>query len=164
MSQSLSAKDLMQPRMMTVNEDMTIDDLGRFLVENRVTGAPVVNDDGRLVGVVSSTDLARAVVDSADDDEAAKSAYYRDDDRAVTLEDLGQRYVEQRALTVRELMNPVIHHVPETATIAEVAAVMVDRRIHRVLVTRDGNPVGIIASMDVLRVMADGKPQDGRTQ
>ena len=73
----------------------------------------------------------------------------------MTLEDLGQRYVEERVVTVRDVMAPVIHHVAATATVAEAARIMVDRHIHRLVVTQGRQPVGMITSMDLLRVVAD---------
>ena len=54
----------------------------------------------------------------------------------LTLEDLGQRFVEERAVTVRDVMTPVIHQVPVTASVAEVARIMVEQHIHRLVVTQ----------------------------
>lgn len=153
----LRAGDVMSPNLATVTEHMTLDHLARFFVERKISGAPVLDGEGRLTGVVTTTDLARAVAETSTVQADDVSVYYRNADDAETLEDLGQRYVEQQSLTVRELMNHRIHHVPETATVPEVARIMVERRIHRLIVTRDERPVGIISSMDVLRIVA-GQP------
>ena len=48
----------MNPNVLVVQEDMTVEELARFLVESEISGAPVVDPEGRLVGVVSVTDLA----------------------------------------------------------------------------------------------------------
>ena len=82
------------------------------------------------------------------------SEYYRDlaDE---TLEDFGQRYIEQSAAIVRDVMTPVIHQVSATASVAEAARVMVREHIHRLVVTQGKEPVGIITSMDLLRVVAE---------
>lgn len=73
----------------------------------------------------------------------------------MTIEDLGQRYVEARAVTVRDVMTPVIHQVPAAATVTEAAQIMVREHIHRLVVTQGKEPVGIITSMDLLRVVAE---------
>ena len=52
-------------------------------------------------------------------------------------------------------MTPVIHQVPVTASVAEVARIMVEQHIHRLVVTQGKDPVGIITSMDLLKMVAD---------
>jgi CBS domain-containing protein len=52
-------------------------------------------------------------------------------------------------------MTPVVHQVPATATVAEAARVMIREHIHRLVVTQGRQPVGIITSMDLLRVVAE---------
>ena len=74
--------------------------------------------------------------------------------RGVRLEDLGQRFVEQGSATVRDVMTPVIYKVAVTASVAEAARIMVERQIHRLLVTQGKDPVGIITSMDLLKMVA----------
>lgn len=152
-SRTPQVKDLMNPDVMTVADDMTTDELARFLVEREISGAPVVDSRGHLVGVVSMTDIGRKVAE-ASDVESETSGFYRDMIPDVTLEDLGQRYVEERVVTVADVMTPAIHQVPVTASAAEAARIMVDQRIHRLVVTEGKEPVGIITSLDLLKVMA----------
>ena len=54
----------------------------------------------------------------------------------------------------RDVMTPVVHHVVATATTAEAARIMVERDIHRLVVTQGKQPVGMITSMDLSRVVA----------
>jgi predicted transcriptional regulator len=153
MSRTPQVKDLMNPDVMTVADDMTTDELARFLVEREISGAPVVDSQGHLIGVVSMTDIGRKVAE-ASDVESGTSGFYRDMIPDFTLEDLGQRYVEERAVTVADVMTPVIHQVPVTASAVDAARIMVDERIHRLLVTEGREPVGIITSLDLLKVLA----------
>ena len=60
---------------------------------------------------------------------------------------------KERAVTVRDVMTPVIHQVPVTASVAEAARLMVDQHIHRLVVTQGKEPVGIITSLDLLKVL-----------
>lgn len=153
----LLARDVMTPHVVTVAEDMSTHDLARFLVEHEISGAPVVDAQGRLVGVVSMTDIVRS--DAERDEDLDNPGYYRGDPYDFTLEDLGQKYVEQQSVTVREVMTPAIHSVADTAPVAEVAAMMLERHVHRLIVMRDADPVGIITSLDLLRMIAGA--QDG---
>ena len=155
MSKTGNVEDLMNPDIMTVADDMTTDELARYLTEREISGAPVVDSQGHLIGVVSMTDIGRTVAESSDVESSRGSDFYRDIAADLTLEDLGQRYVEERAITVRDVMTPVIHQVPVTASVAEAARIMVDRHIHRLIVTQGKEPVGIITSLDLLKTVAE---------
>jgi predicted transcriptional regulator len=155
MSRTRNVKDVMNPDVMTVADDMTTDALARYLVEREISGAPVVDSQGRLIGVVSMTDIGRNLAEPADLESSRRSDFYRDDPAEITLEDLGQRYVEERAVTVRDVMTPVVHQVPVTASVAEAARLMVDQHIHRLVVTQGKEPVGIISSLDLLKIVAE---------
>jgi predicted transcriptional regulator len=154
MSRTRHVKDLMNPDIMTVADDMTTNELARYLIEREISGAPVVDSEGHLIGVVSMTDIGRTVAEPSDDESSRGSSFYGEIAADLTLEDLGQRYVEERVVTVRDVMTPVIHHVPVTASAAEAARVMVDQHIHRLIVTQGKEPVGIITSLDLLKVVA----------
>ena len=155
MANMRTLKELMNPDIMTVADDMTTDELVRYLVEHDISGAPVVDSQGQLVGVVSMTDIGRNMAEPSNDTSLPASTFYRDDATDSTLEDLGQRFVEQWSATVRDVMTPVIYKVPVTASVAEAARIMVERHIHRLLVTQGKDPVGIITSMDLLKMVAD---------
>jgi predicted transcriptional regulator len=152
-----AVKELMTPDVMTVADDMTTDALARYLVEREISGAPVVDSQGHLIGVVSMTDIGRSMAEPSEGEPSRSSGFYRDIAADLTLEDLGQRYVEERAATVRDVMTPAIHQVPVTASVAEAARLMVDQHIHRLVVTQGKEPVGILTSLDLLKVLA-GRP------
>ena len=155
MSKTRDVKDLMNPDIMTVADDMTTDALARYLVEREISGAPVVDSQGHIIGVVSMTDIGRSLAEPSDAESSRRSGFYRDIAADLTLEDLGQRYVEERASTVRDVMTPVIHQVAVTASAAEAARLMIDQHIHRLVVTQGKEPVGIITSLDLLKVVAE---------
>ena len=154
MNKARSVKDVMNPDVMTVADEMTTGELARYLTQREISGAPVVDSQGHLIGVVSMTDIGRQMAEPSEFESGRGSEFYRDlaDE---TLEDFGQRYVEQSTATVRDVMTPVIHQVPVTATVAEAARVMIREHIHRLVVTQGKEPVGIITSMDLLQVVAE---------
>ena len=154
MNNARFVKDVMNPDVMTVVDEMTTGELARYLTEREISGAPVVDGQGHLIGVVSMTDIGRHMAEPSEFESSRGSEYYRDlaDE---TLEDFGQRYIEQSAAIVRDVMTPVIHQFSATASVAEAARVMVREHIHRLVVTQGKEPVGIITSMDLLRVVAE---------
>jgi predicted transcriptional regulator len=155
MSKTRNVKDLMNPDIMTVADEMTTDELARYLIEHEISGAPVVDGQGHLVGVVSMTDIGRTMAEPSDVESSRSSGFYRDIAADYTLEEPGERYIDQRAVTVRDVMTPVIHQVPVAASVAQAARIMVDQHIHRLVVTQGKEPVGIITSMDVLKMVAE---------
>ena len=154
MNQARRVKDVMNPDIMTVADDMTTDELARYLTEHEISGAPVVDGQGHLIGVVSMTDIGRQMAEPSEFPSSGRSEFYRDTADDVSLEDLAQRFAEERAVAVRDVMTPVVHHVPASASVAEAARIMVEHHIHRLVVTQGREPVGIITSMDLLRVVA----------
>ena len=101
------------------------------------------------------TDIGRNMAEPSDVESTRSSRFYREVAADLTLEDLGQRYVEERAVTVRDVMTPVIHQVPITASAAEAARLMIEQHIHRLVVTHGKEPVGIITSLDLLKIIAE---------
>jgi CBS domain-containing protein len=155
MAKTRKVKDVMNPDVMTVSDDMGADELARYLVEHEISGAPVVDGQGHLIGVVSMTDVGRSLSEPEEFSAARPSGFYRDAIPDLSLEDLGQRYVEERSVCVRDIMTPVIHQVPATASVADAARVMVEQHIHRLVVTDGKQPVGIVTSLDLLKVLTE---------
>jgi predicted transcriptional regulator len=155
MNPARRVKDVMNPDIMTVADDMTTDELARYLTEREISGAPVVNAQGHLIGVVSMTDIGRHLAEPSEFASSRRSEFYGETADDLTLESLEQRFVEERPVAVREVMTPVVHQVTATAPVAEAARLMVEHHIHRLVVTQAREPVGIITSMDLLRVVAE---------
>lgn len=157
----LCARDIMQDDVEVVTPDLRLPDLERAFLDKRATGFPVV-ENGRLVGVVSRSDVVRH--SSVERSIAGElSDYYRspevsqpDDERESDAEaaEVGMRIAET---VVREVMSDAVVCVRPTDPIDEVARALVERRIHRVPVVDDDRLVGIISSLDLVRLMADGR-------
>jgi predicted transcriptional regulator len=149
-----NVKDLMNPDIMTVADEMTTDELARYLIEREISGAPVVDSQGHIIGVVSMTDIGRNIAEPSDIESSRSSDFYRDIVADFTLDKAAESYIEER-VTVRDVMTPVIHQIPVTASVAEAARIMVDHHIHRLIVTQGKEPVGIITSIDILKMVAE---------
>ncbi|MGD2114600.1 MAG: CBS domain-containing protein [Acidobacteriota bacterium] len=157
----LKAKDVMTTRVVTVREDMTLSELGDVLIENEISGAPVVDEHGQLTGVVSVQDLVRQT--AAEGNLAGEGGnpefFVRGWEEQYSPDELRRLQVRKSDVTVRDVMTPAVFTVSEEDLIDDVAQTLVQAHIHRVLVTRDSVLVGIISSLDLLRAyLEEGVP------
>jgi CBS domain-containing protein len=151
---ALIASDVMTSNPVSIREELTVHEAVVFLTERRISAAPVINDAGRPVGVVSEADILRH------DREHADHLYWipqKEVDRELTLqtgEHLDGRSFEVEVpdiTRVRDIMNPIVYAVRMTTPIFEVVNQLVKRRIHRLFVVDDDESlVGVITTLDVL--------------
>jgi CBS domain-containing protein len=153
----INARDLMNPEVLTVGKEMSLRELASFLLDNQISGAPVADENGDLVGVVSVTDLASAASDNAGvgTDRRNPSFYLRDLEETYSEEDVRTFHIEEPDRSVEEIMTPTVYSVDAEATVSEIATLMLDGHLHRVLVTEDNRPVGIISTSDLLGLLID---------
>lgn len=155
---ALRARDVMQTSVKTVDPEMTLADLERTLLAQRISGAPVLAR-GQLVGIVSRSDIVRqlsverTLADVADDYYRDASAFVEKPVRAAS-ESVANRLANLR---VEDVMIRNLITVPPDAPLEVVAREMVERRIHRLLVTEGETLVGIISTVDLIRLLADGR-------
>lgn len=148
------AADVMSAQVLAVRPDMTVHELVSFLIENQITGAPVLDAAGRLVGVVSETDIAEAEMEreEAVDDRADPAFDLRGWEEEAEPDEIQKLHLlAADDMTVRDIMTPTAYTVPHDTPVSDLARTMVAGRIHRLLVTRDGYVVGIVTSLDLLR-------------
>lgn len=154
----VAAKQVMNPDVITVRDDMTVQEVAAFLTENQISGAPVEDGEGRLIGVVSYTDIARAASDpNALEPPALEPEFFTRgwEEAPLSVEDLRGMHVTVPSLTVAEIMTPRLHSIGEDATVAEAARMMLDAHIHRLLVTSGHKVVGVLTTFDLLRLLVE---------
>jgi len=153
----ITAADLMNPEVLTVPEDMTVRELARYLTDNEITGAPVENLSGKLTGVVSVVDIAAMASDTGNvrTDRSSPDFYVRGWEDKLTAEEIRNFRVDNEDLQVGEIMTPTVFSVGEDATVSEIASMMLRGHLHRLLVTRDERPVGIVSTSDLLGLMVE---------
>ncbi len=142
--------ELMNPSVVCLTPEMTVADAQKLLAARGVSGAPVVDASGQPVGVVSQSDLVRHQARRMT--AAQTGRFYSDVDDYQDLADLP---VDRSHTPVGELMTPHVHSVSRDTSAAVAASVMRDRRIHRLIVTERGRLVGVISSLDLLRVVVE---------
>lgn len=130
----LRVEDLMTIDPVTISADATIEDAEELLRRNRISGLPVVDGGGRLVGVISQTDLLYLAVPSV-------QALIRHRDSGIR---------------VGEVMSSPPLTIDGGLPIREAARVMTHETVHRlVAVDGSGRPIGVLSAMDFVTLIAE---------
>lgn len=145
------AKDIMTTEVVKVHPGDTVDEVIKLLVDNRISGIPVVDDDDVVIGVVTEADL---LVRSQ---KLHVPSFIQILGGIIYLDDPGDLKEELRklaAVKVEDMMtaNPVT--VEEDTLVDEIASIMSDEGINRVPVVRAGRIVGIVSRADIIRSLA----------
>jgi CBS domain-containing protein len=155
---TLVARDVMNTEVMTVRDDLSVTDLAEYLTDQEISGAPVEDAEGRLVGVVSLTDVAAAFSGQRDQavfDHPEPNFYLKSWEESFNAEDLAGLRVADSEATVGEIMTPSIFAVDEELSISRIAEKMIHSHVHRLLVTRDQKVVGILTTSDLLGLLVE---------
>ena len=134
----MKVKEIMTHEVLTVTKELSIRRLIKLLEQNKITGAPVVDEQGKLIGIVSSKDVIRAI------DHLIRVH--------VSIDE--QQDHKGKDNWVEGVMTTDVITVGEEDDVAEVFGTMVRRKIHRVPVVKNGKLVGIISSQDACKIVA----------
>jgi CBS domain-containing protein len=142
--------ELMNPDVLCVTPKTTVREVEQLLAKRNVSGAPVIDERGRAVGVISQSDLVRHQSERATAGESGR--FYSDDD---DYRDIAAMPVDRSDTPVEQIMSRHVHAVTRETGVAAAANVMRERHIHRLLVTDRGIVVGVVTSFDLLRVVEE---------
>lgn len=149
---NVTAADIMMSPVITIGPDATVRELARILADNKISGVPVVDAAGKLLGVVSEEDLIMQ------DAELHFPHYIQIFDGVIYLESVRRfedRFRKAFAAKVSDVMTVQPVTVKPEATLREVATLMADEDVNRVPVVDDeGHILGIVARGDVIRGIA----------
>ncbi len=153
----LRAQDIMQAKVVTVNPDLPLADFEQLLEREGVSGMPVIDNAG-LCGVVSRTDLIRTLADAEGSAEATLAYYQEVGGAAPSPISAGRMASDQVSIkVVRDIMTTELLAVSGDRPVREVAQMMVNRGVHRLLVTEGRRLRGLVTTLDLVRAIADGK-------
>lgn len=142
---------VMTTHVVTVTPDIAIETARGLLLQRGISGMPVVDEDGHVIGMLSKTDLL-----AEDEEHEGDIAEYEDVPRRGRLDYPGTVRRMTRA-TVGDVMTPITVTISQDASLARAAALMVAEGIHRlVVVDAQGRVNGLLSAMDVLRWLARG--------
>lgn len=150
------ARDLMHPDPITVHYDTPVAEVIRLFMDRRISGVPVLNPEGAVVGVVTIRDIL-AHQETVEHVLSTETDYYR----ALEAEEgrwARDYQIKEGDLTpVGEIMTPKVICVDADASVRMMARVMVKEHIHRLFVAEHGKLAGVVTTSDLLQLMADGR-------
>ena len=148
----LTARDIMTREVITITDDATVKELARILSIHQISGVPVINDKGKLVGVVTESDLIYqtkkvhiptviTILDSV--------FYLENPDK---LED---EMKKMAGIKVKDILTSKPVTVTEETQLDEIATIMAEKNVHTLPVVNQDILVGVIGKKDIIRTLID---------
>ena len=140
--------EVMSREVIAIRQDATLAKAVRLMVDARISGLPVVDEAGRLVGIVTEGDLLHR----AETGTEKKGGWLANLFAAGTQ---AGRYVQAHTRRVADLMTPEVLSVEEDTPLSEVVQLMEQHHVKRLPVLRDDKVVGIISRADLVRALGE---------
>lgn len=150
-----TAKDVMQTQVVTLSPNDRLHIVQRLFYEEGIHGAPVVDEQGRVLGIITSTDILRAAAE-ADQVDPTEPSYFRDDLDLSHFswnnmpEDFRERLQD---VVVSDFMTEGVVQVAPETPVPEVARTLRENKIHRLLVVDGGSLCGIVSTFDLVSLL-----------
>ena len=143
----LKAKDIMTKDVITVKPDTTIEELARTLMKDQISGAPVVDDKGKLVGVVTENDLI------SKNSRLHIPTILRLFDAYIPLgtSKLETDIKRMTANTVKDICTKEVITIDSETSLEYIATLITEKKIHLLPVLKEGKLVGIIGKKDLIK-------------
>ncbi|MBT2772985.1 CBS domain-containing protein [Halomonas sp. ISL-60] len=146
----MQAIDIMTPKVVSVGPDAEVRDIAQLLLNHRISAVPVVDDEHRVIGIVSEGDLMRRVKNDGDHRDAWWLTLF------TGGKDAGD-YVKSHGRKAHEVMTPNPMTVEENTPLHTIARMLEKHHIKRVPVLRDGKLVGIVSRANLLQGIANAE-------
>jgi CBS domain-containing protein len=144
----MKARDIMTTKVVTVSPETPVRDVAALMIEKHISGVPVVNDNGVLVGVISEGDLLRRPEIGTEKHRRRWLSFFtRADEQA-------REFTKSHALHAGDVMTKQVVHVDEDTTLGKVVEMMEKHNVKRLPVLTHGKLVGIVSRRDMLRALA----------
>lgn len=155
----MQASDIMTTQVVSIAPDSSVYDAAKLLAGNRISGMPVIDDTGSVIGIVSEGDLLRRVETGTDNPRRSWLAEFLAPTRQLAVE-----YLKEHSIQVRDVMSTPAITVDECAPLTEVAELLGRRHFKRLPVLRKGKLVGIVSRANLVRALASCAPPQIDTQ
>lgn len=150
---------MMSRNVVSLSRAMTLGEAMKTFAEEGITGAPVTDDEGKVVGVLSISDIAAQAVGKGRKRTKRRPLFYTvsgyEGGYEFEFDELPEDILESTRVD-RAMTREVISVSPD-ASLVEVATLMAKEKIHRVVVTDRDRLVGLVSSMDIIRHV--GEPE-----
>jgi len=149
----MRAKDIMTTQVVTATAETPVTAVAALLLQHHISGVPVVDSGGRVVGMVGESDLLHRI--------AAQGKSHRSWWRALFLgpEDDPAEFVKVHGMRAENVMTRDVITVSEDSSVEEIARILEERQVRRVPVVREGKLVGLVSRADLLRILLAASPQ-----
>ena len=151
MEGEMTVKDIMVAEVIAIQKDASVEELSALLVENKISGVPVVDKDGKLIGIATEGDLI------IKDSDLHFPRYFKLLDSIIYLESLNKfknNLKKYLGTKVEDVMTTDIKTVKEDTPVSEAANLMIRYNINRLPVMDEKeNMVGIVTRADIVRSM-----------
>lgn len=143
----MKAADLMTSFVVTVTPEATIEYAAQLMLQHRISGLPVTDSDGAVLGIVTESDLLRRAETGTDKRHARWVSLLIGPGR------LAQEYVHTHGRKVGEVMTERVFTVTPETPLADLVALMETKHVKRVPVVDQGHLVGIVSRADVMAAL-----------
>jgi CBS domain-containing protein len=143
----MNALDVMTQSILSVRPDASVLEAARLMLEHKVSGLPVVDADGALVGVITEGDFLRRAEIGAERRRSRWIEFFTGPGQ------LAEEYIQASGRSVRDIMNPQVCTVTEETSLREMAQLMEARGVKRLPVMRGRDLVGIVTRVDLMRAV-----------
>ncbi len=144
----MRAADIMTSAVITVRENASVAAVARLLVEHGISAVPVVDEDNRVIGMVSEGDLLHRTETGT---ERARSWWL---EMLASTNQLAGDYIKSHSGSVKDVMTRDVISISDTTPVNDIAILLETNRIKRAPVVRDGKLVGIISRANLVRALA----------
>jgi CBS domain-containing protein len=143
----MEARDVMTQPVIKIAADASVMEAARLMLENRISGLPVVDAAGGLIGIVTEGDFLRRAETGTERRHSRFAEFF------IGPGQLADEYVHSSGRTVHEVMSPKVHAVTEDTPLEDVVGLMESHGIKRVPVLRGGELIGIITRANLVSAL-----------
>ena len=144
----MKARDIMSTKVVTVSPETSVRDIATLMVEKHVSGLPVLNDNGTLIGMISEGDLLRRPELGTEKPRRRWASFFSGADEQA------REFTKSHGLHASDVMTKQVLHVSENTALGDVVNLMEKHNIKRLPVLNEGTLVGIVSRVDLLRALA----------
>jgi CBS domain-containing protein len=144
----MRAIDVMTSKVVTVDENASVPEAAKLLTDHGISAVPVVDQDNRVIGMVSEGDLLHRAETGT---ERRRSWWL---EMVSSTNKLAGEYIKSHSAKVKDVMTSDVLSVTEETPVADIAVLLETNRIKRVPVLRGGRLVGIVSRANLVRALA----------
>ena len=143
----MQASDIMTTKLLTATQEKQIDEIANLMMEHNISGVPIVDDGGAVVGIVSEGDLLRRVEGAADRPRGRLARLFLIEWPSTT------DFIQQRGRRARDIMTRNVVTVPPDMSVGEIARLLEREHVKRVPVVDGGRLIGIVSRANLLHAL-----------